>query len=528
MKTLILIICFALLTYCTWYVTPYFVFFQFIPVFLLIRSEKTRSIILPVYLMMYLYNHIVTYWLQHYAFYKGLLTFLVNAALMTIVITLSHRLSRNRPFTYKGVLFISAWIVFEYLHFSWELSWPWLTLGNVLGSVPGIIQWYEFTGTLGGSVWILLLNFLFSLLLVPPERARLNATGIVTAVVIVLPTLLSFGLYYREQQNADYAKTDATAELLIVHSNFSSSTYQSDETRLGKFKQLIENQIDSTTDYLIFPELFLSNGAFINNVTNQSSYFFINNLTQEHPKLKTIVGTTIKRARRTELLTGPINESSYDQFNSAIQVDSGFAILHKMKKKFIPFEERIPYNLNFLNFKSANFETLPKNPDVFRSSGHSPLISICYESINTTFVAEAARDADFIVMMASESFFKGNADGKDQYLTICRIRSIETRKPVVKVSNAGYSALIDPAGNIEMAYKKKQPSVIHCSLSPAEGSTFYMRFPYLTGTICLILSIVLIALPYVRILQNTTADIFRRSVKLARLFSKSGTQSRGI
>ena len=38
----------------------------------------------------------------------------------------------------------------EYMHLNWDLSWPWLTIGNVFAKYPIIVQWYEFTGFLVG------------------------------------------------------------------------------------------------------------------------------------------------------------------------------------------------------------------------------------------------------------------------------------------------------------------------------------------------------------------------------------------
>tara|TARA_B110000008_G_scaffold98681_1_gene101444 strand:- start:128 stop:421 length:294 start_codon:yes stop_codon:yes gene_type:complete len=56
--------------------------------------------------------------------------------------------------------FIVLWISIEYLHLNWDLSWPWLTLGNAFANVPDVVQWYEFTGFLGGSLWVLFINVL--------------------------------------------------------------------------------------------------------------------------------------------------------------------------------------------------------------------------------------------------------------------------------------------------------------------------------------------------------------------------------
>ena len=55
---------------------------------------------------------------------------------------------------------IFFWISMEYIHLHWELAWPWLTLGNVFATIPEIVQWYEFTGVLGGSMWVLVINIL--------------------------------------------------------------------------------------------------------------------------------------------------------------------------------------------------------------------------------------------------------------------------------------------------------------------------------------------------------------------------------
>ena len=48
---------------------------------------------------------------------------------------------------FRALIFISCWISMEYLHLNWDLSWPWLTLGNVFANSTYFVQWYEFTGS---------------------------------------------------------------------------------------------------------------------------------------------------------------------------------------------------------------------------------------------------------------------------------------------------------------------------------------------------------------------------------------------
>lgn len=59
--------------------------------------------------------------------------------------------------------FVVFWIAFEFAYLHGEISWPWLTLGHGFAYEVKLIQWYELTGVLGGSLWILLVNvFVFS------------------------------------------------------------------------------------------------------------------------------------------------------------------------------------------------------------------------------------------------------------------------------------------------------------------------------------------------------------------------------
>ncbi len=58
------------------------------------------------------------------------------------------------------LLFPALWIAGEYLHYLTDMGWPWLNLGFGLSQYPSFIQFYEFTGVLGGSLWIFITNII--------------------------------------------------------------------------------------------------------------------------------------------------------------------------------------------------------------------------------------------------------------------------------------------------------------------------------------------------------------------------------
>ena len=71
-----------------------------------------------------------------------------------------HVLSKraSKPLAY--ITFITAWIAGEYLYTQAPaLSFPWLILGNAFANDTWAIQWYEYTGVFGGSLWVLLVRY---------------------------------------------------------------------------------------------------------------------------------------------------------------------------------------------------------------------------------------------------------------------------------------------------------------------------------------------------------------------------------
>ena len=112
-----------------------------------------------------LWNAITTFWVCNATVGGGLFAIFANAFQMSLVFGL-FRLSRKKfsgslPYIFLAV----AWIAWERFYFDAEISWPWLVLGNSFAQSTWAIQWYEYTGALGGSLWIWLTNLsIFGLL----------------------------------------------------------------------------------------------------------------------------------------------------------------------------------------------------------------------------------------------------------------------------------------------------------------------------------------------------------------------------
>ena len=165
-KPLFLAILSGLLLACSWptYGFPLLIFFAFIP---LLWAEKTlreshSKVKLKVWFYAYItfviWNAITTWWLYYASGFGMFFAVLVNALLMSILFLLYHVVSKRIALKWSLFFLICLWLSFEKFHLIWDFSWPWLNLGNVFADYPKWIQWYEYTGAFGGSLWVLFVN----------------------------------------------------------------------------------------------------------------------------------------------------------------------------------------------------------------------------------------------------------------------------------------------------------------------------------------------------------------------------------
>ena len=100
--------------------------------------------------------------------------------------------------------FIAYWLTFEYIHLQWELTWPWLTVGNAFAEYPSLVQWYEFTGVFGGGIWIMGLNVLFfSLLIAYQQKQPLRKLITRISLIVALPVIVSLVMYFSYEEKGN-------------------------------------------------------------------------------------------------------------------------------------------------------------------------------------------------------------------------------------------------------------------------------------------------------------------------------------
>jgi apolipoprotein N-acyltransferase len=479
-----------------------FLFIAFVPL-LMIEDHCYKNKIRPVslfgytYLSFFIWNILTTWWVKNASFGGAAMAIVCNALLMSFAFLLSHQTKKRTGEKWSSVIFVCFWLAFEFFHTNWDLSWPWLTLGNSFADFPSLIQWYEYTGVFGGSFWILLINVLvFNFILNfkkdRPENEKkkfVNRGLIIISSAIVLPVLLSFLILVSTKINT------ADIPVVIVQPNIDPYNEKFDapfEEQLEKMLTLAENKVNASTQYLIFPETALTEDIWENQFDESGSIRVLRKFLKKYPALKIIVGAS------TDKLYGPGEELSasarkftqeegyYDSFNTALQLDSTKNIQIYHKSKLVPGVEQMPFPFIFKHLESIAIDLggttgqlgTQKERTVFFSKDHKMATApvVCYESIYGEYVGEYIRNgANFISIITNDGWW-ADTPGYRQHLRYGRLRAIETRRWIARSANTGISCFIDPKGAILQPTGWWVPAVISQNIGLNDNLTFYTKY----------------------------------------------------
>ena len=507
----------GLLLWAAWPTSPLtpLIFIAFIPLLYLTDTVQHRWTYFGcVYLAMLIWNVGTTWWVGNTTVpLSGVAANVTNALMMTVP-WLGFKNSRKR-FGAMGSYFalIVYWLTFEYIHLNWELSWPWLSLGNVFAMHPSWIQWYEYTGASGGALWVLAGNIaLYSAWQKGrnyplPISDAIWKEGWKPAAVIVLPLLLSGVVAFFSFT----IKEGLQLPVVIVQPNidpYDKFADGAESQQLQKFIRLTRAKADSNTAYIVWPETALfPHGAWEHSLNDQPAVQSVREMLKQYPRAKLITGaTTLKHYNSKEeapYSARAMEDGGYfDAFNTALQIDSSNTIQIYHKSRLVPGVELIPYS-KYLRFMenwaldmggiSGSYGRTPGVEILENTEEHIKAFpTICYESIYGEFVAQHVKlGADLLFIITNDGWW-GRTEGHRQHLQYARLRAIETRRWIARCANTGVSCFITPMGQIRQAQPYWEEAVIKGNVTPGGRFTFYVRYGDLLSKGALIFCILLI------------------------------------
>jgi apolipoprotein N-acyltransferase len=152
----------AVMLWLCWppFATGFLLPFAFVPWLILVEKLKIEGKLSQAkwYIMLgvFIWNLFCTWWVWYASPEGAIFMLAANTLLMTLFWGFYIWAKRKGNDFWASLTFIGSWLTFEFMHLNWEGNFPWLNLGNGFSANPKLIQWYEFTGTLGGSLWVLL------------------------------------------------------------------------------------------------------------------------------------------------------------------------------------------------------------------------------------------------------------------------------------------------------------------------------------------------------------------------------------
>ena len=501
----------------------FLIFIAWVP--LLLLEEQLRDHRNPYAIFNYafvsflLWNIIATWWVVKPQVVGAIFIIFANALVQAFVFWLASRMRILLRITVLIPL-VLIWMGYEYFHLNWDLAWPWLNLGNALATAPKLIQWYEFTGVRGGSLWIILVNFaVFKVY----DSCRIKSAGsiipivAITVLLMVAPAVGSYLIFQNFDENGE------RVSFVLIQPNLDPYTEKFDpqnyEQHVQAFLETANELVDDSTQYLFGPETLIVDQIDERDPTASKHYRDLLEFRKKHPKLNILLGVhSFQKLGDEDIPPGSrFNRKEYfyyEAFNTALFLPNGPTAAPQFyhKTKLVPLFERMPF-VQYLGFLGKYSLELGGYTGTYSNRQASATFAIpeaeitilpivCYESIFGPYCSRnLPEQKGFICMITNDGWWK-HTPGYRHHFNFSPVRAIENRRDFVRCANTGISALINARGMVVARTAWWEKATLRGEVHLRGGQTFFARHGDYLGRISLALAGFLILYGGIRKLKN--------------------------
>lgn len=466
-----------------------------------------------------IWNTATTWWIYNATAVGVVLAVVINTLMWSLVMLMFHIVKRRLGPQIGYFSLILFWISWEYFYHNTEISWPWLSLGNGFAYNIRLIQWYEYTGILGGTLWVLVVNILLFNILKSYrsgiQRRRLVAQGALVSALILSPVIISVVIFY------NYKETSHPRTVVVIQPNIdpyrkfvSIPSIEQTQTQLDEAAKVA----DSSVDYFISPETSINNNIWLNKIEEVPDIQMIREFLTKYPGAAYVPGIQCyKPYFRGDKITDnarpmPGTDMYYESFNAAIQLDSTLNVPVYFKSKLVVGVEKMPY-ARYLKFLEGLTLRLggtfrgwgtQKERGVFFSAGDSTGVSpiICYESVYGEFVTGYVKNGANLLFVITNDGWWGNTPGYHQHNSYSSLRAIETRRSIARSANTGISSIINQRGEVMQSLGWWKRGALKGTINANDKITFYVRNGDFIGRAAAFFSALIILLLIVRMIMK--------------------------
>jgi apolipoprotein N-acyltransferase len=345
-----------------------------------------------------------------------------------------------------------SWAVIEIIRSYLFTGFPWLIAGTMLADT--FIDGYTpIIGAQGNTFFIILLGVLVSLIYDSFQQKRSALFSSFLFIIILIPSTLL--------KSIEWTSAEDNIQISLYQPNLTLSDKWS-KFGILKTQGMIEQSIEDAEegDLIVFPEtaLILSekdNKPFMDLIKYKSS------------------------SKNLTLVTGILEREGKLKIRNRLQA-IGSIETHYDKVKLVPFGEFIPFErylgslLDIIGLNLTNtvpgYAIKPINTGNLRISP-----SICYEIAFDELIRKTAKDSNILLTVSNDTWF-GRSIGPIQHLEIAQNRALEHKKPLIRSTNSGISAIISRNGQIIEKQEYFEEKSIKGTVILYSGNTIYSKF----------------------------------------------------
>lgn len=336
----------------------------------------------------------------------------------------------------------ALWTGLERTHATFGFTW--LDLGNAGIDMSVPLRLAPYVGVYG-------LSFVFCMLAAGVACAILRYPRVRLAPLLLLPFLWALPAI------PEHIPTEDTA--LLIQPNVDPAIQWTELLQQKTEEQLVLLSETLPARLVIWPELpaplyYYDDPEFHQaaaQIAERHGYFLFG----------TVAYTSEKQPMNSAVLLGPDGSETgrYDKID------------------LVPFGEFVPPLFSFVNRITQEAGDFVPGHDVkvLPAAGHRFGVFICYESAFPDLVRQFTRKgADVLVNLSNDAYF-GHSDARQQHLLIARMRAVENRRYIIRATNDGITAIIDPAGRIVKRLPPYEELAAPVRYGIVENTTFYAR-----------------------------------------------------
>ena len=188
------------------------------------------------------------------------------------------------------------------------------------------------------------------------------------------------------------------------------------------------------------------------------------------------------------------SEGHWEDYNSAMIFGAdGNRVGRYDKIHLVPFGEYVPFQqyLSFAHKLTGKVSSFSRGTDrkVFELSGHRYGVFICYEAVFADEVRHFAQNGAEVLVNISDDGWYGDTSAPWQHLNMARMRAIENRRWLLRDTNNGITAAIDPYGRVRQSIARHQADALPAQFGFRDDITFYSANGDVFAWLCAIASI---------------------------------------